>query len=142
VPDPPQIAEGRPLDQVPKLLIPVATPIHPGPRVVAYVKPAPPSFIRRVLGTSSDGFTPANPLDHPLPPIAPTAPSRYQAVELAAKIDRNGKVVRVKTLEGSGELARISASTLSQWRFQPARQNGEPVDSEMLVRFELSNTPR
>jgi outer membrane biosynthesis protein TonB len=133
------------MPQLPKLVIPADTPKPK--RVVAFIKPSQP-FLRKVpilraLGKSGDSFVPANPLEHPLPPGATASDAEGQdAVELAARIDRSGKVTHVKTLQGSKDLARASAAVLYRWKFEPARQNGAPVDSEMLVRFEFGETPQ
>ncbi len=147
LPDPPAVAVNV-VPQIPKIATPAAGPqSRPGKRVVAYIKPSQ-SLLRRLpvlraLSKSSETFVPANPLEHPLPGGTGSADADSDgAVELAAKIDRSGKVINVKTLQGSNDLARASASVLYRWRFEPARQNGEPVDSEMLVRFEFTDSTR
>jgi hypothetical protein len=145
VPDPPAVAANV-MPQLPKIVPPPAGPqAHPSKRVVAYIKPSQ-SLLRRLpvlraFTKGSETFVPANPLEHPLPGATVAAdPDGDSAVELSARIDRNGKVINVKTLQGSNALARASASALYRWKFEPARQNGEPVDSEMLVRFEFGDT--
>jgi protein TonB len=47
--------------------------------------------------------------------------------------------VEVVTPSGEPELDRAAAEALRRWRFQPARRDGEPVDSYYLVwvTFEL-----
>ncbi len=148
LPEPPTITEKASLPQFPKL--PVSASASPQPtRVVAYIKPAPQSSLKQVLralrlsGGKTEAFTPANPLEHPMPAAAkPLAADADKTVELAAKIDATGNVVNVKVLQGSTQLADTSANALYRWRFEPARQNGAPVDSEMLVRFEFSNSTR
>jgi hypothetical protein len=95
-------------------------------------------------GKSREGFVPANPLENPLPAISarPLDARKPASVEMAAKIDRRGNVVSVKIVDGDNRLAGLSSKTLYRWRFNPARQNGEPVDSEMLVRFEFAGNDR
>jgi protein TonB len=135
LPDAPLVASvPHQLPAVPAILRHTA----PAPaRVVAYIKPAS-SFMRKVpilraFSGRKEDYVPASPLDHPLP-----ATSRAGAVELSAKIDRQGMVVSVKVLQGDHQLAGASADALHHWKFEPARQNGSPVESEMLVRFEFS----
>jgi protein TonB len=91
-------------------------------------------------GKGRRNFVPANPVENPLPAVAgrPAQAKTASAVEMEARIDRRGNVVSVKVLNGDNRLASASAKTLYRWRFSPARQDGEPVDSEMLVRFEFA----
>ncbi len=148
LPDPPAVSARTAMPQIPKLVMAgTSARSRPAKRVVAYIKPSE-SFLRKVpllraFARSREDFVPANPLEHPLPAGAAAADSEgADSVELAAKIDRSGKVIRVKTLEGSDELARTSAEVLYRWTFEPARQNGEAVESEMLVRFEFTEGPQ
>ncbi len=146
LPDPPALSR-TPMPQIPKLAIPANLPHGPAQRVVAYIKPSQ-SLLRRLpvlraFSRDNEKFVPANPLEHPLPAGGGKADRDGDAsVELAAKIDRSGKVVAVKMMQGSNELARASALVLYRWRFEPARQDGEPVESEMLVRFEFGESPQ
>jgi protein TonB len=119
--------------------------------VVAFIKPVDRNRqgIRRIpllrsLAGSGDGedFVPANPLSHPLPPVPDgEIADGENSVELTARIDRGGSVARVKYSDGNHRLSKVSANALSHWRFEPARQNGEPVESEMVVRFEFRKKP-
>ena len=80
---------------------------------------------------------PASPLEHPLPAVPRDDIPDNSSVELVARVDRTGAVAHVKFAEGNHQLTSASSRALSQWRFQPARQNGAPVDSDLLVRFEF-----
>jgi len=81
-------------------------------------------------------------VDHPLPALPrEEIPEGDSSVELLARIDRSGAVAHVKFADGNSDLTEPSASALSQWRFEPARQNGAPVDSDLLVRFEFRKKP-
>lgn len=85
---------------------------------------------------------PANPVAHPLPAVPEDEiPASETSVELLARIDRSGTVAHVRFSDGNSQLTDASASALTQWRFEPARQNGEPVDSDLLVRFEFRKKP-
>ena len=159
LPDPPAIAPHNSAPSLPRLtpFVPPPAPATglPAGGVVAYVKPAPPSSIRHafqkvpvILGLtapkSGEGFVPANPVEQPLPSLPPK-PVRLEkgtSVQLLAKVDRRGNVVNVKVVEGNHQLAGASSDALLRWRFEPARQNGEPVESGMLVRFEFHNLSR
>lgn len=159
LPDPPAIAPHNSAPSLPRLtpFVPPPAPATglPAGGVVAYVKPAPPSSIRHafqkvpvILGLtapkSGEGFVPANPVEQPLPSLPPK-PVRLEkgtSVQLLAKVDRRGNVVNVKVVEGNHQLAGASSDALLRWRFEPARQNGEPVESGVLVRFEFHNLSR
>ena len=65
-----------------------------------------------------------------------------RSLEMVAKVDRTGKVVHVKVRKPEDPLSVACATALYRWKFDPARQNGAPVDSEMLVRFEFTISDR
>jgi len=118
---------------------------RPPDQVIAYIKPAPPSFVRRALDRfAGRGFVDARPLDHPLPEVPRGEPpdGAQATVELRAKIGPGGRVVGLKPVSGDARLARASENALAHWTFEPARANGEPVESEMVVRFVFHHSPR
>jgi protein TonB len=138
LPDPPVVAPRAAVAAVPGILASVkpTTPAADPPKVVAYFKPAPHSLrkvpvLRSLSHNATEGFVPPNPVVHPLP-VAPDG---------AVRVDRNGLVSHVKFSDGNRRLTDKSASALTRWRFEPARQNGEPVESDMLVRFEFRKQP-
>jgi hypothetical protein len=148
LPDPPAIVHASAVSALPKV---IAARLGPAgaERIVAFVKPAPSSSLRgafrKVLGgKGNQDFVPASPVDHPMPSVDAKAPvpegDGAKSLEMEAKIDRQGNVVHVKVVGSHDPLSVACASALYRWRFDPARQNGEPVDSEMLVRFEFSFT--
>jgi len=149
LPDPPRVTPRPSLAPLPKVV--AAAPAAPAlyaKGVTAYVRPAPSSGIRHALhkifagSPSAAGFVPASPVDHPLPALPrEEIPEGDSSVELLARIDRSGAVAHVKFADGNSDLTEPSASALSQWRFEPARQNGAPVDSDLLVRFEFRKKP-
>jgi hypothetical protein len=116
-------------------------------KVIAYLKPAPPSSIRVAFQKvftghgAGDGFVPASLLESPLPspPTNAVPLEKGTDIEMLAKVDRLGNVVNVKVVEGNRQLADLSADALLRWRFDPARRNGTPVESAMRVRFEFRN---
>lgn len=59
------------------------------------------------------------------------------SVTLMARIDQNGRVTRIRTLEGHPLLVFKAAESVRTWRYEPAEINGKPVQSEapVVVRF-------
>lgn len=165
LPEPPAVSEKEPIDSLPRLAnSPPSVPTaparstaagRPGEKVIAYFKPAPVSSFRNAIqkvpvirdlarGNPGEGYVPPNPIDHPLPtpPAKGTQLASGTSVQMLAKVDRHGNVVNVKVVEGNHQLARASTDALLRWRFEPARQNGAPVEGGMLVRFEFQNPSR
>jgi len=149
LPDPPPAAQKPSISSLPAIVAaaPAAPALH-AEGVTAYIKPAPSSGIRHALRRiftgprSTEGFVPANPVAHPLPALPEgEVPASEGSVELLARIDRSGAVAHVRFSDGNSQLTDASASALSQWRFEPARQNGAPVDSDLLIRFEFRKKP-
>jgi protein TonB len=144
LPEPPRVTPRSSMESLPSIIagMPSLPSVH-AEGVTAYVKPAPSSGIRhafRKIFTGShdaEDFVPATPLEHPLPAVPREDIPDNATVEFVARIDRTGAVAHVKFAEGNHQLTSASARALSQWRFQPARQNGAPVDSDLLVRFEF-----
>ncbi len=152
LPEPPEVAANASVPSVPPLpAMLLRTPGLSSESVVAYLKPAHSGIrgalrkvpLLRALGGKSETFVPASPLEHPLPAVEKVSRrAGKNSVEFEARIDRAGRVVAVKSLQGNSQLVGVSADALHRWRFEPARQNGEPVESEMLVRFEFSDAAR
>lgn len=63
-------------------------------------------------------------------------------VAIDALIDVNGKVTKMKMLSGPSALYEAAKKALKQWRFEPARLNGEPTAThlEVTVKFMLVNS--
>jgi hypothetical protein len=148
LPEPPPIRPPSPAASLPRIVAspPTIASRDPG-KVIAYFKPAPASSIRQAFQKvftgrgAGDGFVPPNPVEFPLPaPPGNGVPLEDGTnIEMLAKVDRLGKVVNVKVVEGNRQLADLSADALLRWRFDPARRNGAPVESAMRVRFEFRN---
>jgi TonB family protein len=109
-----------------------------------------PSSIRQAIGkmpllhgfsghNAGEEFVPANPIEVPVPTQASAgnALKKGNTIEMLAKVDREGNVESVKLVDGNRQLADTSAEAILRWRFEPARQNGTPVDSSMRIRFEF-----
>ena len=67
---------------------------------------------------------------------APQPPPRtigWLEVELHAHVTPTGTVERVDRLRGSEPLATLLHNDVMRWRFRPARDNGDPVKTTVLV---------
>ncbi|HET9804670.1 MAG TPA: TonB family protein [Candidatus Acidoferrum sp.] len=63
-------------------------------------------------------------------------------VAIDALIDLKGKVTNMKVLSGPAALHEAAKKAVKQWRFEPARLNGEPTAThlEVTVKFTLVNS--
>lgn len=92
------------------------------------------------------GITPPVPIRREAPgyPQSVRAVGIEGSVELALTVLRDGSVGWVRTLraEPRGYFEQAAAEGVRRWRFEPARQNGEPIECRMLtrVRFALVDT--
>jgi TonB family protein len=67
------------------------------------------------------------------------------AVEVKVSIDKAGKVTHAVPASATnlgGMLGRAAATAVRFARFHPARLNGEPVASELVVRLTFSSQTR
>jgi len=92
------------------------------------------------------GITPPVPIQREAPgyPQSVRAVGIEGSVELALTVLRDGSVGWVRTLraEPRGYFEQAAAEGVRRWRFEPARQDGEPIECRMLtrVRFALVDT--
>jgi periplasmic protein TonB len=58
-------------------------------------------------------------------------------VRLQIIVDRDGRVIEVKPLEGDPQLAQAASDAVRQWRYKPVTLNGVPVqvDTQVLLDF-------
>lgn len=54
-------------------------------------------------------------------------------VRLRAIIGRDGAVERVEVLSGNAILAQAAVTAVRQWRYEPTRLDGQPVEVETSV---------
>jgi periplasmic protein TonB len=59
------------------------------------------------------------------------------SVEVHFRISREGKVYNVKSAHGSPVLAKAAIEVVETWRYEPARLNGEPIDSQASTNFDF-----
>jgi hypothetical protein len=132
-PAPPQISQLLPerapelAAPTPKLPLPPANPIAPPP-------------INYVAASSVRKVQPAIPAD------LRAAVQGLVSVEVKVGIDRAGKVVQATPFGVATAAQKLLAPEAARaallWQFDPARQNGTPVYSEAVLRFEFERPPR
>jgi hypothetical protein len=117
----------------------VAAPAPPaaGPTAVASTAPAP----MRVTASEPVAFEPAVAMVRPLPkwmPPDPRTAARKYSGTIAVEVDARGRVIAAsskRAIHPAYDPVLLAAA--HQWVFQPARQNGRPVKSEVMVEIEL-----
>jgi tetratricopeptide (TPR) repeat protein len=146
---PPSIAViSRPIVVAPALPV-IAAPADPAPAPPAasssaVVASAPGPM--RVTASAPAAFEPAVAMVRPLPrwtPPDPRTATRAYSGAIALEVDVNGRVVAAaskKTIHPAYDPVVLAAAR--QWVFQPARQNGRPIKSEITVEIELLPSPQ
>ena len=116
-----------------------AAPATPATGPTAVVSPA--SAPMRVTASEAVAFEPAvavvRPLPKWMPPDAHTASRKYTGA-IAVEVDARGHVVAAatrRTIHPAYDPVILAAAR--EWVFQPARQNGRPVKSEVTIEIEL-----
>lgn len=109
---------------------------QPAPAAVVLSQPPPPA------PTSHLSYTPPKVIRKMQPLIRPDWRAelvRGGRVQVQVQVDRNGKVTRADPLTHTVPLALVGSvlSAASQWSFEPARQNGEAVESTTVLTFEF-----
>ena len=143
-PPPPITSISRSIEAplLPPSLPPAATDPDPAPPAVAQtavVSPAPAPM--RVTASEPVAFEPAvavvRPLPKWMPPDAHAALRKYSGT-IAVEVDARGRVVGAaskRIIHPAYDPVLLAAAY--QWVFRPARQNGRPVKSEVMVEIEL-----
>jgi hypothetical protein len=82
-------------------------------------------------------FTGARPIDTPQPALPEGTATSAEPVLIQVLIDFEGAVQRPTYVGGPSEMFRAAADAVGRWRFEPARLNGAPIASGVLlqVRF-------
>jgi hypothetical protein len=115
----------------------VAAPAPPAAVPTAVVSTAP----MRVTASEPVAFEPAVAVVRPLPkwmPPDPRAAMRKYSGTIAVEVDARGRVIAAsskRAIHPAYDPVLLAAA--HQWVFQPARQNGKPVKSEVIVDVEL-----
>jgi hypothetical protein len=89
-------------------------------------------------------ITPPVPIQLPQPILSPSLKgmvTREIQIQVKLRINAAGRVVSAEPVGGQGALAvslgKIAAETARLWKFQPARQNGQPVPSVVDIQFKF-----
>ena len=142
-PPPPLAVISRPT------VLATAPPVIAAPRDPEPAPPAAPSSVvvasapgpMRVAASAPAAFEPAVAVVRPLPKWTPPdvrAASRTFAGSIALEVDARGRVIAAaskRTIHPAYDPVVLAAAR--QWVFQPARENGRPVKSEITVEIEL-----
>jgi hypothetical protein len=89
----------------------------------------------------------------PIRKISPAVPASLRSliqdsisIEVKVIIDAEGKVIGVTPLNTTSPSQRLLGPRVAQaamlWRFEPARRNGQPVDSETVLKFDFDRRGR
>ena len=83
---------------------------------------------------------------HPVYPRSALTGNRQGAVDLSFIVDESGQVRQPEIFENtskSKDIGKAALEAISQWRFAPRFEDGEPVASQASQRitFELSSGP-
>lgn len=70
-----------------------------------------------------------------VPAIYPLTSVATGTVVLEVDLDDTGTITGVRVVQGIPSLTESAERSIRQWKFQPARLNGEPVQSKMAVAF-------
>ncbi len=75
--------------------------------------------------------------DPVFPPAAKEGPIS-ESVELQFRISPEGRVYDLKPVKGSPILAQAAIEAVKGWRYEPARLNGAPIDSQWSTKFDFN----
>ena len=83
-------------------------------------------------------FSSARAIDTPLPPL-PAGATADGPVRLQALVDLDGTLQRATYIGGPASLSRVAIDAAGRWRSEPARVNGAPVATGVVVqvRFKI-----
>jgi periplasmic protein TonB len=77
----------------------------------------------------------------PVYPAAALAMHKHGAVELLAKVGKDGSISSVQVLSGDPALAKSASDAVKQWKYHPYLLNGEPVEIETQITVNF-NAPK
>jgi hypothetical protein len=78
-------------------------------------------------------FSPARAIDTPLPPLPAGAAPADGPVRLQALVDLDGTLQRATFIGGPASLSPAAIDATGRWRSEPARVNGAPVATGVIV---------
>lgn len=96
--------------------------------------PDPPSI---KLGNPAGGYMPAQVIRRVQPeyPLSARGSNAGGSVLVAVKIDTDGAVISAKAIEGPAMFRRVSEDAARKWKFRPATQSGNVIESEQVIQF-------
>lgn len=77
----------------------------------------------------------------PAYPAAALAMHKHGAVELLAKVGKDGSISSVQVLSGDPALSKSASDAVKQWKYHPYLLNGEPVEIETQITVNF-NAPK
>lgn len=117
------------------------------------IEAVPPGRMRRMMARipglrslqrsrykAGDQFVQPRPSRRPFPAVSPKLAAQIQTTEpiaLKLRIDQAGRVSDMEILSASRlpQLTELAVDTAERWRFEPARLNGRPVSSDIILHF-------
>jgi hypothetical protein len=134
--------------------VPPLLPSSPGlsRTATAVCEPVGPSGLRRVIGkipvfnrltpqSSGKGFEaakPVRPITLTLPPDGSGRLAPQKTIDVRTRVDESGRVIQVEVPSEDAALINLAAYASQAWRFTPARLNGKPVVSDVILHFQFS----
>jgi hypothetical protein len=124
-----------------------AAPSRPAPVSLVGIESVPPSKIRQALGRvpgirslaargKPESFVAARPVKRTMPSAPADIPEGENAiVEVVVHVNEEGRVHDTSSRAGDRRLTRLARQAVTEWVFEPARVDGTPVASEVLLRF-------
>jgi protein TonB len=96
--------------------------------------PNPPEI---KLGNPASGFMPAQAIRRVQPeyPLVARGSNASGSVLVAVTIDTDGSVSSAKAIEGPAMFRRASEDAARKWKFRPATQSGNVIESEQVIQF-------
>jgi TonB family protein len=82
--------------------------------------------------------TPPIPVSQPVPNVSRV--ERAGVVSLVLTVDRSGRVSEVRVVEGLPGVTPAVVSAVQRWRFNPATENGSPVEGQFPVEITFNRT--
>jgi TonB family protein len=80
-------------------------------------------------------------LIHKVDPVLPEGMNRAGSVLVKVAIGHDGTVIDQHAMSGQPVMVRAAMDAVRQWRFQPYRVNGNPVEVETTLAVEFQENP-
>ncbi|MGH9631237.1 MAG: energy transducer TonB, partial [Bryobacteraceae bacterium] len=101
-------------------------------------------MLKRQRYRDGEQFEPAKPVHRTIPFVPSEIRNSITGevpIDLKLDIDKSGKVTGTQLLNQKADrrLLAVAAESLTDWTFEPARLNGSPVSSQVIVHFKFSH---